>query len=649
MSDDDGTIQSRSRFSPFGWGLGVAIMAVVLLGSNLARAQLDPSDPWPKFGRDERNTCWTPVRGPHSTPILRWWAEAGMGEQIYPGSSSGPRSGAAIATINGQRYILVPGDDVVVEPDGDVWRQAKLRVFRFHPCEAGYDPFAAAATPVTTINLGSNQLDNPHSCSQMRERVYSTPLVLPNNRVVVQLTSHIVCYDLTNIDSCTETPPTLCWRYPASGQFRSKAASPTIVRAQNNSSVESIIVYGWTGDNPQTLKLVALAPPTNCGTTVAVRWERMLLSGVPCPSASLTVQQTPAIAAIADDAAERNFVLNSSWAAYPDHDQFFGVFSDSSENPPGTHADVINDVGSVSTFWQGSIGSPSVHANGDIVIPSDDGAIYGFWNTTSPDFRLQRRAAVGMGSSSCSTVAGIFPDRHLITWLENGTLKRIRDDSTAFVDDGQFTIQNGKNWEWGAPALDGANRFYVNTVGEVSAGHGRRVLAFRNGVDQAGDIIQAWNGSAVVPPFIAVGAGYDLAQEFEAPVAVDADGTLICCNRGYVLALRPLLGDFDGDGCANNFDIDALESALLTPEEWEAIFGEPIGINLLGVGDCNNDGVFNYFDLDCYTEVAAMGRCSAGYEPPGGDSARPGDPLGDPAWAHFFERLAFLRQHFGMD
>lgn len=32
-------------------------------------------------------------------------------------------------------------------------------------------------------------------------------------------------------------------------------------------------------------------------------------------------------------------------------------------------------------------------------------------------------------------------------------------------------------------------------------------------------------------------------------------------------------------------------------------WGETFGINLLGVGDCNNDGLFNNFDIDCLEDL----------------------------------------------
>ncbi len=52
----------------------VCIILLGLFAMQHALAQLDPSDPWPKYGRDERNSLYSPSRGPHIQPILRWVA-----------------------------------------------------------------------------------------------------------------------------------------------------------------------------------------------------------------------------------------------------------------------------------------------------------------------------------------------------------------------------------------------------------------------------------------------------------------------------------------------------------------------------------------------------------------------------------------------
>lgn len=114
----------------------------------------------------------------------------------------------------------------------------------------------------------------------------------------------------------------------------------------------------------------------------------------------------------------------------------------------------------------------------------------------------------------------------------------------------------------------------------------------------------------------------DLATPFHAGIAIDEDGTLICVNEGYILALRPLLGDMNGDGCHNNYDIDAFLLALAGPADpsdptWEESYGAPIGVNLLGVGDCNNDGAFDNFDIQPFVDLLLSGPlyCPTGEDP----------------------------------
>lgn len=171
MSEDDGTIQSRSYFMQSVWGYVVAIMAVVLLGSEFARAPLDPADPWPKFGRDLGNTCHSPYRGPHSTPVLRWFAEAGYGGyDEQPRSAPDVRGGAAVARVNGVRYVFVAGNFDTGVPH---CRRPVLRVFRFHPCETGNDAPCAPAPPIAEFVVAE-----PNCASQPNEIVVSTPLVL---------------------------------------------------------------------------------------------------------------------------------------------------------------------------------------------------------------------------------------------------------------------------------------------------------------------------------------------------------------------------------------------------------------------------------------------------------------------------------------
>ena len=96
----------------------------------------------------------------------------------------------------------------------------------------------------------------------------------------------------------------------------------------------------------------------------------------------------------------------------------------------------------------------------------------------------------------------------------------------------------------------------------------------------------------------------------ETPIAIDEDGTLLCANRGFILALRPFVGDFNGDGTITCGDASAFSSALTNYSAWDQNYGQVYGINVLGVGDCDNDGLFNNFDIDCFTAILC-GSCTS--------------------------------------
>jgi hypothetical protein len=90
---------------------------------------------------------------------------------------------------------------------------------------------------------------------------------------------------------------------------------------------------------------------------------------------------------------------------------------------------------------------------------------------------------------------------------------------------------------------------------------------------------------------------------------MDEDGTLLCASHGYLFALRPLLGDLNGDGVSNCDDAAALVLALVNRESWEQQYGAAYGINLLGAGDANNDGAFNNFDITGLRQIWDWDNC----------------------------------------
>lgn len=82
------------------------------------------------------------------------------------------------------------------------------------------------------------------------------------------------------------------------------------------------------------------------------------------------------------------------------------------------------------------------------------------------------------------------------------------------------------------------------------------------------------------------------------------------CSGGLRLPLEEpgdscgnqLLGDMNGDGSVDNFDIDPFVQALTNPELWREQYP---GIQLECAADINQDGVFNNFDIDPFVAVVA--------------------------------------------
>jgi hypothetical protein len=122
-------------------GLCAATALIVLLVLPAANAQLDPNDPWPKYGHDVRNTCKAPnnVFGPHA-PELRWWAPVGTQGAEHPG-------GAAIATVGGVNYAFVG-----MPTNAPGLTNAQIKIFRID--DPSYNR-STAATPSRTVDLAA--------------------------------------------------------------------------------------------------------------------------------------------------------------------------------------------------------------------------------------------------------------------------------------------------------------------------------------------------------------------------------------------------------------------------------------------------------------------------------------------------------------
>ena len=76
------------------------------------------------------------------------------------------------------------------------------------------------------------------------------------------------------------------------------------------------------------------------------------------------------------------------------------------------------------------------------------------------------------------------------------------------------------------------------------------------------------------------------------------------------------------------------------------------GCVALAIGDCNNDGAVNNFDIGCFVNlITSDSRCADDFVGACGSSGfRPAAPQGeggDDGWAHFWEVIAALREQFG--
>ncbi|MBK8914134.1 MAG: hypothetical protein IPM64_05935 [Phycisphaerales bacterium] len=548
-----------------------------------------------------------------------------------------------VARINNLECVIVPGVFAGEFPG------VRLRIFRFHPCDPAHAPGGVAA-PIGEISVSSGP----------DEWMIGTPLVLANERVVVQTSRRVRCFNLSAINpasACSGTlvlPTTPEWQFPADATvFTSEAASPATGKT-GPGGIDFVVVVGrLTASHPTQVVVAFLNPMTGIPFHV-----------IPVAQETNSITSCPAIGPI-DDRPGWHFTFVTLMQATP-----------LSGSPQLCSANVVAIA--LDQPWHLSVlrwahtarnwGSPVLHQDGDLLLPSDDPNVHTFDNLLDPPLQdppnplcLRRRhPPQAVGSSVFSATVGVFPDRVGVTWQESGgILYRIIDGpSSLVVSDNAGAIPNHIG---GAPLLDVAERFYMNTDG-ASRVYARK-KSFQEGIDR---FDAGWRDPVTgLPVLYEPPTPYNTV--FHSQPAVTSDGTLICTNEGYVLALRPLLGDFNGDGCRSNFDVDPFADALMDLQKWREDFGDPIGINLVGIGDCNNDGEFNNFDIDCFVDlVVNHSGCPTGVpeesEPQGlmggggegeammaGMSAFDEDdgPTCPAPDAHFWQTIARVRANFG--
>ncbi|QOJ14299.1 MAG: hypothetical protein HRU75_06455 [Planctomycetia bacterium] len=509
----------------------------------------------------------------------------------YPdGSFAGLRSGAAVAKVNGVRLIVVPGNYLV-----DDENEVHVKIFRYHPC-GSYDPLTGPAPEITTIVVAK------------MEKIASTPLVYRASQggtpvLVVQTDRYVRCYALNMIN-----PTTACsafsytaeplWQFPPGDPLHSVASSPALgAETTLSESARHVYVLGRPNGGAATY-LYALDPDE--GT---VNWSRYLRDN----DEGLT---TPAVGPVEADTQDRNFVYVTLKAPTSGMD-FWAVFADGG----GTAY-----YSTISTSGQpGSYSSPGVQDDGDVIVPADNRRVLGFDNLipTPPATGLALRFLATTTNCNVadwvSSTAGLFSDRRWLLWTESSRRFLLGTDDEGVSQEvvGTRSGSGGtQQWIWGSPALDNFDRAFSGSLD----GNLRAVRNFTSESPVECDLDEqewlrirgAWTlGSterAYFPP-TSIAGGTNLRQSSRSGPAIDLDGSVVVANEGYVFVVRPLLADFTGDGCRNNFDVDAFVLALMDPASWHATIGIPGGVNLLGVGDCNNDGVFDNHDIDCFVDL----------------------------------------------
>jgi hypothetical protein len=574
-------------------------MFTLCTGAFVVRGQswsaLDPDDPWPKYGHNERNSCRSPYRGPHSEPELRWWAELPTGVFV-DGSKDGHLMGPAIGVLNGVRCVLIGTREEAEATAPPTPAGGHLLIFRFFPTNpANYDPFTMQAVPCA-LDLGP--------------AVNSTPLILPSGLVVVQTQADVQAWDLSNWEpcDCESLPTQAAWVVAG---LTSNSSSPTYGLPARDA---------WPSPTPQ---IFVEGIESNWGGGVFAIDEG---SGTLTPLAELpgthAYQASPALGPIEGESETRNFVYAGTQDGDSEEYHLFAVPADGSA---GGWVHTIVGPGDDECGGCGAMGSPGVFdwdtttppTEADLFLATDDAWLWGFDNTCAlPDppaeewlWRKQTSATY------ISSTAALTPDRYMVFWSETPTALHLWLFERNYVDDYLWLALGMSQWIHGAPALDSWGRVVINTPSPETpvpeeAPEAGRIICYAIEPDPDPEhphdkvLTERWRYPEHNYFVIKIDEDPEDWPAYFAPVALDQDGTVICVGwtgaphyQSYLFALRPPLGLLNGDGASNWDGAPALIQALLDPEGWEEQYGAVYGINLLGAGDANNDGEFNHLDI----------------------------------------------------
>jgi hypothetical protein len=602
-------------------GAGMCALVTLWAGQMTAITfgQLDSADPWPKFGHDARNTCrYIPPsgadasvgRGPHSTPQLRWWAELGEADSTFH------RGGAVVfkSGTAGTRYVAV------LSPFGSY--SGILRVFRFHPCGSSYDPSAGPATPVAERTFTGTSGD---------ERIgRSTPLVLSNDVIVVNLSAYTLSSpngavwagDVSSLSCPSGSPATISYAWSTNGRTDIDVVghgSPATARTTSSGSWQVVL--------QSRDRLYALNPSN--GNTL---WNSAALSG----ASGIVDDSTPAVGQDDsgniqiyvttqgyNDTTKKHFhALPSNGSGWSQGALWSAFINRRMLNPLPCNGSQISGRLAI-----GTLASPGVPDSlAGPFVGSDEGALYAFDNPTSYNSGTNNERWPDASCNSTppyygdpadtrryiSATAGLSANGDIILWNENNALIHVVDSGTSFSRTSDVDLQVSSAMVFGAPALDTFSRVFIATPGSGTGNNDTSVLAYsysNSGVNST--YIWRYLAPTSIGP-----NNTNIRRESRSPLAMDEDGTLYVVNAGYLLALRPLLGDLDGSGDLDCDDIDAFVSALAFPSTWESNVGSALGVNRVGVGDCNNDGLLNNFDIDCMEALLCSHCSSCSYCPP---------------------------------